>query len=129
MNAPKTQLKSGFTLIELIVVLAIIALMLSIATPRYFHSIDRAKESTLRQNLSIMRETIDQFHGDIGRYPNSLDELVERKYIRSLPIDPLTESSNTWQIVAPDNSEFGAVLDIHSGSEAKASDGSFYNSW
>ncbi|MGZ8303746.1 MAG: type II secretion system protein [Telluria sp.] len=129
MFAPKSRSRSGFTLIELIVVLTIVSLMLSIVVPRYFHSIDKAKESMLRQNLSSMRETIDKFYGDLGRYPDSLDEMVQRKYIRAIPIDPLTESTTTWRLVESENQDLGVIYDIHSGSDALALDGSLYSEW
>lgn len=129
MFAPKSRSRSGFTLIELIVVLTIVSLMLSIVVPKYFHSIDKAKESMLRQNLSSMRETIDKFYGDLGRYPDSLDEMVQRKYIRAVPIDPLTESTKTWRLVESENQELGVIYDIHSGSDALALDGSLYSEW
>ncbi len=129
MFAPKSRSRSGFTLIELIVVLTIVSLMLSIVVPKYFNSIDKAKESMLRQNLSSMRETIDKFYGDLGRYPDSLDEMVQRKYIRAVPIDPLTESTKTWRLVESENQELGVIYDIHSGSDALALDGSLYSEW
>jgi general secretion pathway protein G len=105
---------SGFTLVELLVVLAIIALLLTISMPRYFQSVDAAKEAVLVDNLAITRETIDKFYGDTGRYPDSLDELVEKKYLRSLPVDPLTDSNKAWVIVPPDESGKGSVYDLHS---------------
>ncbi|MEO8387796.1 type II secretion system protein [Polaromonas sp.] len=106
----------GFTLIELLVVLAIVALLLTLAVPRYFQSIDAAKETVLLDNLRVTRETIDKFYGDTGRYPDSLDQLVERKYLRAIPYDPITESSSTWIIVPPDDVEQGLVYSIKSGS-------------
>ena len=105
----------GFTLIELLVVLGIIALLASLAVPRYFQSIDTAKETILADNLKTVRETIDKFYGDTGRYPESLDELVEKKYLRTLPFDPITESDTTWLISAPDNGAKGSVYNINSG--------------
>ena len=83
----------GFTLIELLVVLSIIALLLSLAVPKYIHSVDVAKEAVLNENLHLVRETIDKFYGDKGRYPESLDELVNEKYLRALPFDPITGST------------------------------------
>lgn len=106
--------RSGFTLIELLVVLAIVALMLTLALPRYFQSIDSAKETILIDNLRATRETIDKFYGDTGAYPQSLDQLVEKKYLRTLPVDPITGSSQTWLIVPPDNGAAGSVADLHS---------------
>ncbi len=119
----------GFTLIELLVVMAIIATLLSIVAPRYFNSIDKAKEAVLRQDLSVMRDAIDQFHADTGSYPLSLDELVERQYMRRIPIDPLTESDMTWVKVPPNNEEDEGVYDVHSGFAGQALDGSFYEEW
>jgi general secretion pathway protein G len=106
--------KRGFTLIELLVVLSIIALLASLSVPRYFQSIDTAKETILADNLHIARDTIDKFYGDTGRYPESLDELVEKKYLRALPFDPITESTTTWVIEAPDNGAKGSVYNIKS---------------
>ena len=106
---------AGFTLIELLVVLAIIAMLLSVALPRYFKSIDVAKETTLAENLRVTRETIDKFYGDMGQYPESLDQLVEKHYLRALPIDPITESAQTWIIVPPQAGVKGKVFNIHSG--------------
>ncbi|WP_092416128.1 type II secretion system protein [Collimonas sp. OK307] len=105
----------AFTLIELLVVLAIVALLLTLAVPRYFQSIDTSKETILQENLRATRETIDKFYGDTGRYPESLDELVERKYLRALPYDPVTGSNATWIILAPDDPEKGKVYSIKSG--------------
>jgi general secretion pathway protein G len=105
----------GFTLIELLVVLAIIALLLTLAVPRYFHTLDGSKESILAENLHATRDAIDKFYGDTGRYPDTLQELVDRHYLRTLPVDPVTESSSTWIIVAPDEQFKGGVYNIKSG--------------
>jgi general secretion pathway protein G len=118
---------AGFTLIELIVVLAILALLLTIAIPRYFAHVDRAKEATLKQDLSVMRDAIDKFHGDKGRYPDTLDELVSTRYIRGVPLDPITESTTTWKVLPPvDTDEKGAVYDVKSSAEGNAQDGKPY---
>ncbi|GGC83300.1 type II secretion system protein [Undibacterium terreum] len=106
---------AGFTLIELLVVLAIVALLLTLAVPRYFQSIEASKETVLAQNLNATRETINKFYGDTGRYPESLSELVGKKYLRELPFDPITESNTTWLILPPDDSAMGNVYDIKSG--------------
>ena len=119
----------AFTLIELLVVLAIVALMLSVALPRYFHGVDKAKEATLKHDLSVMRESIDKFYGDQGRYPGSLEELVQRKYIRAIPPDPLTDSSSTWVVVEPDPPLVGGVYDVHSGAPGQAMNGTRYAEW
>ena len=120
---------TGFTLIELLVVMAIIATLLSIVSPRYFNSIDKAKETVLRQDLAIMRDAIDKFYSDIGSYPITLDELVERRYLRSIPIDPLTESNETWVEMPSLNEEEEGVYDVHSGYNGQALDGSYYEEW
>lgn len=117
----------GFTLIELLVVLAIVALLLTLAVPRYFQSIDSSKETILIENLRIVRETIDKFYGDTGRYPESLEELVEKRYLRTLPIDPITESNSSWELVSPEASGTGNVYDIKSGATGTARDGRRYN--
>ena len=118
---------AAFTLIELIVVLAILALLLTIAIPRYFAHVERAKEATLKQDLNIMRDAIDKFHGDKGRYPDTLDELVTTRYIRGIPLDPITESTTTWKLLPPvDTDEKGAVYDVKSGAEGNAQDGKPY---
>lgn len=119
----------GFTLVELLVVLSILALLLTLAVPRYFISIERAKEAALQQDLNILRESIDKFYADTGRYPESLESLVERKYIRKLPIDPITGQDNTWVLLAPEPPLAGNVYDVHSGSTGIAKDGSKYADW
>ena len=119
----------GFTLIELLVVMAILMLLMTVAVPRYFKSIDRAKEATLKQDLAAVRESLDKFYGDQSRYPNSLEELVERQYLRAVPIDPLTDSASTWLIVPPTSNLPGSVYDLHSGATGTAMDGSAYAEW
>jgi general secretion pathway protein G len=121
---------NGFTLIELLVVLAIVALMLTLVGPRYFKSIDQSKETLLIENLRLTREVLDRFHADTGRYPHSLDELVERKYLRALPSDPVTGSDTTWQISPPprDTGAEGAVWDLRSGAPGSTHDGRPFSS-
>ena len=121
----------GFTLIELVVVFAILALLVSIAVPRYFAHVDRAKEATLKQNLSVMRDAVDKFYGDKGRYPDNLDEMVSQRYLRSIPLDPITESAATWiTLPPPPEAEVkGEVYDVKSGAEGKAADGTEYREW
>lgn len=115
--------KAGFTLIELLVVLAIVALLLTLAMPRYFQSIETSKETILIENLRITRETIDKFYLDTGRYPESLEELVEKKYLRSVPVDPITDSATTWLTTPPDETYRGHVYDLHSGAPGNTRDG------
>ena len=119
----------GFTLIELLVVMSIIATLLMIAVPRYFSSLERSKEAVLRQDLSVLRESIDKFYGDLGRFPDSLTELVERRYLREVPVDPETRSSDTWVLVPSEDPESTGARDVRSGSESLARDGTPYNSW
>jgi len=119
----------GFTLIELLVVMSIIALLLAIAVPRYFNSMDRAKEAVLKEDLVQMRNAIDKFHGDRGRYPDRLDDLVEKKYLRRIPLDPMTDSVQTWVTVPPAETGKGAVYDVKSGAAGTAVDGTPYVEW
>ncbi len=121
--------RNGFTLVELLVVMAIIAMLLSLAAPRYFGSVDKSKEAVLRENLAMTRQAIDKFFGDNGKYPDALDDLVTRKYLRSLPMDPFTGSTSTWTVVPPDGADKGSVFDIKSGSPDKGADGSAYKDW
>lgn len=120
----------GFTLIELLVVMAIIAVLLTIAAPRYFSHVDRAKETTLKQNLSVMRDAIDKFHADTNRFPASLDELVKKGYLRRIPVDPITEISESWEIVPPTGSDGDAgVFDIRSKAPGAGQDGVPYSEY
>lgn len=122
----------AFTLIELLVVMAIIATLLTIASPRYFGSVERSKETSLRQSLAVMREAIDKFYGDNGKYPQSLSELAERHYLRAVPVDPVTGSAETWTTVPPPDSSLadklggGAVYDVHSGAAGRGASGTEY---
>jgi len=130
--APSTELRSGrpgFTLIELLVVLAIIALLLTIALPRYFGSLDRSKETVLREDLHQMRGAIDKYYGDRGKYPENLDALVSEKYLRSVPVDPITEKKDTWVVVPPQDPQKGGMYDVKSGAPGQASDGSAFAAW
>jgi len=124
-----TMRRAGFTLIELLVVLAIIALLLTIALPRYFSSVDKSKETVLKENLFQMRDAIGKYYGDKGKYPETIDALVTEKYLRKMPIDPITESATTWTIVPPDDPQKGSVYDVKSGAQGNALDGSAYAEW
>lgn len=119
----------GFTLVELLVVLAIIGMLLSIAAPRYLNGVDKSRETVLREDLAVTRQALDNYFGDNGKYPDNLEELATKKYLRSIPVDPFTESATTWMIVPPDAPEKGNVFDIRSGAQGKARDGSEYKDW
>ncbi|MES2128096.1 MAG: type II secretion system protein [Pseudomonadota bacterium] len=113
----------GFTLVELLVVLAIIALLLTIAMPKYFGSVDKSKEVALKENLQVLRAGIDKYYGDKGVYPAALGDLVQQNYFRKVPVDPITESSSTWQPVASLDPDKPGVADIKSGAKGKTRDG------
>ena len=115
--------EQGFTLIELLVVLSIVALLLSISVPKYFHSLDYSKEVILKENLRVVRKTIDQYYADTGHYPDDLDELVSKKYLRALPVDPITSSAATWVLIAPEDVKSGKLFDLHSGASGATHDG------
>lgn len=126
----KRLLIKGFTLIEVLVVLAIIAILLSMVSPRYFEAVERSKETTLKHDLVGMRDAIDKYYSDTGNYPDTLDDLLSKKYLRAIPEDPITGSDKTWIITPPtDTNVNGAVYDIHSGSPDVAKDGSNYADW
>jgi general secretion pathway protein G len=101
----------GFTLIEMVVVMTLIALLLTLAIPRYFAVIDNGRLNVQKQNVATIRDAIDKFFGDQGKYPESLEELVSRRYLRQVPVDPVSESAN-WVVVAPQDSSQGAVYDV-----------------
>jgi len=133
-SAWQAAARRGFTLIELLVVMAIIATLLSIAAPRYFDHVDRARENSLRQSLAVMRDAIDKYRADTGRYPESLETLVERRYLRAMPKDPITEDSRNWRLLPPpagaaEGGEGGGVWDVRSGAPGTARDGTPYADW
>lgn len=121
--------RRGFTLIEVMAVIAIAALLLLLAAPRYFGQVDAAKEAVLRDNLRLTRAVIGQFYGDIGRYPDSLAELVEKHYLTALPLDPVTESAETWLIEPVPEGFKGQVYNLRSGAPGNARDGTPYAQW
>src|SRR6202795_3891291 len=125
----RNKRRRGFTLIELLVVMTIIGVLLTIAVPRYFRTVERSKETVLRRDLSVVRESIDRYYGDLGQYPDALPPLVDKHYIRSVPVDPFTKSAETWLLVASEDPDHPGVRDIHSGSPDIASDGSPFVSW
>lgn len=118
----------GFTLIELLVVMAALGLLLSIAAPRYFEHVDRAREAVLKHNLAAVRQSIDRFHADRGRYPNELAELVKTQYLRELPLDPMTDRVDSW-VIAPPAGQTTGIFNIRSAATGRARDGSVYAAW
>jgi general secretion pathway protein G len=119
----------GFTIIELLVVLAVIGLLLSVAAPRYVQHVETAREVALKHDLQQMRMAIDKFYADQSRYPAALDELVTRRYLRAIPEDPVTGTAQSWVVVPPDNSGSTAVFDVRSGAKGQGRDGSAYAAW
>jgi len=113
--------RCGFTLIEIVVVLTLIALLLTIAVPRYFATLDRGRLQVQQQNVAIVRDAIDKFYGDLGRYPETLEELVTKRYLRQVPVDPVSEKSN-WVVIAPPDASMGAVFDLKPASGSGAAD-------
>ena len=129
VKRPHPRAQVAFTVIELMVVLACIGLLLAIAAPRYTQHVDRAREVALRQDLRQMRIAIDQFKADQSRYPETLDELVARGYLRDVPLDPMTGSSSSWHVAPPTGQGSTGVADLHSGAPGTAHDGSTYAAW
>jgi general secretion pathway protein G len=121
--------RTGFTLIELLTVFTIIALLLTLAVPRYFSAVDKTKETVLKENLYQMRDALRQYYADKGKYPESIEALAAEKYLRSVPVDPVTESVETWIAVPPDDPQKGGVYDVKSGAPGSALDGSVYAEW
>jgi general secretion pathway protein G len=119
----------GFTLIELLVVMLIIGGLLSIAVPRYFRSLERSKEVVLTQDLSVLRDAIDKFYSDRGAYPETLAALATERYIRAVPVDPMTKSAESWIAVASEDPDAPGVIDVRSGADALGSNGVAYNEW
>lgn len=127
----------GFTLIEMVVVFALIGILVGLGLPQFKYSLVKARESVLRENLFVLRKLIDQYYQDKGKYPAALQALVQDGYLRSIPVDPITKSSTTWveirETLAPDEyvmPETLGVIDVKSGSEQKSPiDKTVYNTW
>ena len=119
----------GFTLIEIMIVMAIVGILITIAEPSYRVQTIKAREAALKKDLFVMRDVIDQYAADHGRYPDSLPDLASESYLRGLPVDPFTRSADTWIEVLEEGDEPGGVFDVHSGSDLVALDGTAYNEW
>lgn len=126
--------EKGFTLIEILIVVAIIGILAGLATAQFRATPKRAKEAALKHDLFVLRDVIDQYFADKGKYPESLETLVEEGYIRKIPTDPFTGSDETWDVeyaeaTEDDPDSAGGVIDVHSGSGETATDGSRYSEW
>lgn len=119
----------GFTLIELLVVFTIVATLLGIVAPRFLHQTDRAREAALRENLSSLRIAIDKYYADKGHYPEHLEQLVQERYLRRIPQDPVTQQTGTWQPVMISEQGQQEIYDVHSGAPGNGLDGTPYGSW
>jgi general secretion pathway protein G len=129
-GATRSPVTRGFTLLELLVVMAIIATLLTLALPRYFTSVDRSKEAVLREDLRVMRSSIDQFYADNDRYPDTPEMLAAKRYLRAVPVDPITDSAASWVVVPPPgDAGRGVVYDVRSGAPGAALDGTAYAEW
>jgi general secretion pathway protein G len=128
--------RNGFTLIEILIVLTLIGILVGLALPQYKYSLKKGRETVLKENLFVLRKLIDQYYTDKGKYPASLQTLVEESYLRKIPIDPMTKKGDTWVEVRENpsyedlvpNMEFG-IVDVHSASQEKAIDGTTYDTW
>jgi general secretion pathway protein G len=131
---PRKSAESGFTLIELMVVMLIIGVLMAIAVPNYVSAIRSAKEAVLKEDLHVIRNAIDSYTMDKQKAPQSLQDLVEAGYLKAIPQDPMTRSTDTWvaettdTLHSLDQSDPG-IDDVHSGSQESGSDGQPYNTW
>jgi len=125
----------GFTLAELLIVMVLIGILASIAIPQFKHATRKAKEAVLKENLYIIRKVIDEYYSDKGKYPPSLEALVEEGYLRRIPIDPITGSDKTWVVIREPLTEENmyqeelGIIDVRSGSDEIALDGTPYSTW
>ncbi len=122
---------AGFTLIELMIVITIIGILATISQPMFRNAMVQAREAALRENLYVLRDAIDKFYADTDKYPESLTDLVEKRYVRKLPKDPITGSAESWQVVyyTDDKGQQAGIIDVKSGSDATGSDGQKFSDW
>ncbi len=126
----KRHVQQGFTIVELLIVLLFVALLASITTPLLMSPMERAEESVLKEDLYVIRKAIDDYYSDHGRYPVGLDELVEKRYIRRIPIDPMTNSASSWVGVrSTEDQNIEGIFDVHSGTDKKNREGQSYKEW
>ena len=119
----------GFTMIEVLVTMVIVAMILTLAAPRYFGNVDRTREDVLHEDLYVLRDAIDKYYSDKGHYPNALDDLVTEKYLRAIPVDPYTKSSHSWVVVASDDTTLAGVANVRSAAPNTARDGTWFKDW
>ena len=119
--------EGGYTLLELMIVVTIVAILATLAEPMWQESVTRAREASLKQTLFTVRDVLDQYRADHGKYPQAMEEVVSAGYLRQMPSDPFTRSATTWQEI-PSEKE-GGVFDVHSGSSLVGTDGTPYNEW
>ncbi|HWX69550.1 MAG TPA: prepilin-type N-terminal cleavage/methylation domain-containing protein [Steroidobacteraceae bacterium] len=129
MIRTRTAAHRGFTLIELLIVMAIIGTLLSLVVPRYFRSLQNARETVLKQDLASLREAIDKYYADLNEYPDTLVALSDKHYVRSIPVDPFTKLADSWVVVSSEDPDHPGVRDLHSGSDQVAFDGTPLASW
>ena len=125
----RNRRERAFTLIELLIVMAIIGTLLTIAVPRYFRALEHAREAVLKEDLATLREAIDKYYADLNEYPDSLAALVDKRYVRSVPVDPFTKASDSWTLIPSDDPDHAGVRDLHSGAVEQATDGTPLASW
>ena len=133
-SGKSSRRKFGFTLVELMIVMAIIAILISIAVPIYNRAITRARESVLKNNLFTMRTVLDEYTYDKQKAPQSLQDLVSEGYMRQIPVDPMTSSADTWKVIMEDtlnavNQTEPGIFDVRSGSDKKSLEGTSYADW
>ncbi len=126
---------AGFTLIELMIVMTIIAILSTIAIPSFIAYVKKAKEAVLREDLHVMRSAIDSYTNDKQKAPQTLDDMVQAGYLKTMPVDPFTSSSSTWiagqsqNYTSVDETDSGGIDDVHSGSQQVGTDGTLYSTW